>query len=79
LTRKQAADGWLVLDLGADHDAWAQASAMGLRAVRSGPVWDRGRVLQALRHGARCGKQGGVGRFHRGRAPLQWAAAARRV
>lgn len=32
LDRKQNEDGWLVLYLGADHDAWAQASAMGLYA-----------------------------------------------
>ena len=30
LDRKQKEDGWLVLYLGAGHDAWAQASAMGL-------------------------------------------------
>jgi len=32
LDRKQKEDGWLVLYLGAGHDAWAQASAMGLHA-----------------------------------------------
>jgi hypothetical protein len=32
LGRKQKEEGWLVLYLGADHDAWAQASAMGLHA-----------------------------------------------
>ncbi len=32
LDRKQKEDGWLVLYLGAGHDAWAQASAMGLQA-----------------------------------------------
>lgn len=32
LDRKQKEEGWLVLYLGADHDAWAQAHAMGLYA-----------------------------------------------
>jgi hypothetical protein len=32
LDRKQKEEGWLVLYLGADHDAWAQANAMGLYA-----------------------------------------------
>jgi len=32
LDRKQNEAGWLVLYLGAGHDSWAQASAMGLRA-----------------------------------------------
>lgn len=32
LDRKQKEDGWLVLYLGAGHDAWAQAHAMGLHA-----------------------------------------------
>jgi len=32
LDRKQKEEGWLVLYLGAGHDAWAQASAMGLHA-----------------------------------------------
>jgi len=32
LDRKQKEDGWLVLYLGADHDAWAQAGALGLHA-----------------------------------------------
>jgi hypothetical protein len=32
LDRKQKDDGWLVLYLGAGHDAWAQASAIGLHA-----------------------------------------------
>jgi hypothetical protein len=32
LDRKQKEEGWLVLYLGAGHDAWAQADAMGLRA-----------------------------------------------
>jgi hypothetical protein len=32
LDRKQKDDGWLVLYLGAGHDAWAQAHAMGLHA-----------------------------------------------
>ncbi len=32
LDRKQNEDGWLILYLGADHDAWSQASALGLRA-----------------------------------------------
>jgi hypothetical protein len=32
LDRKQKEDGWLVLYLGAGHDAWAQASAIGLHA-----------------------------------------------
>jgi hypothetical protein len=32
LHRKQKDEGWLVLYPGAGHDAWAQASAMGLRA-----------------------------------------------
>jgi len=32
LDRKQKEEGWLVLYLGADHDAWAQARAMGLYA-----------------------------------------------
>ena len=32
LDRKQKEEGWLVLYLGAGHDAWAQAGAMGLRA-----------------------------------------------
>jgi len=32
LDRKQLEEGWLVLYLGAGHDAWSQASAMGLYA-----------------------------------------------
>jgi hypothetical protein len=32
LDRKQKEEGWLVLYLGAGHDAWAQASAIGLHA-----------------------------------------------
>jgi hypothetical protein len=32
LDRKQKEDGWLVLYLGAGHDAWAQAGAIGLHA-----------------------------------------------
>ena len=32
LDRKQKEDGWLVVYLGAGHDAWAQAHAMGLHA-----------------------------------------------
>jgi len=32
LDRKQKEEGWLVLYLGAGHDAWAQAGAMGLHA-----------------------------------------------
>ena len=32
IDRKQKEDGWLVLYLGAGHDAWAQANAMGLHA-----------------------------------------------
>lgn len=32
LDRKQKEDGWLILYLGAGHDAWAQASALGLHA-----------------------------------------------
>jgi hypothetical protein len=32
LDRKQKEDGWLVLYLGAGHDAWAQAGALGLHA-----------------------------------------------
>jgi hypothetical protein len=32
LDRKQKEEGWLVLYLGAGHDAWSQASAMGLHA-----------------------------------------------
>jgi len=32
LDRKQKEEGWLVLYLGASHDAWAQARAMGLHA-----------------------------------------------
>jgi uncharacterized protein YegL len=32
LDRKQKQDGWLVLYLGAGHDAWMQASALGLHA-----------------------------------------------
>ena len=32
LHRKQEEDGWLIIYLGADHEAWKQASAMGLRA-----------------------------------------------
>ena len=32
LDRKQKEDGWLVLYLGAGHDAWEQARAMGLHA-----------------------------------------------
>ena len=32
LDRKQKEEGWLVLYLGAGHDAWAQANAMGLHA-----------------------------------------------
>lgn len=32
LDRKQKEDGWLVLYLGAGHDAWDQARAMGLHA-----------------------------------------------
>ena len=32
LDRKQKEEGWLVLYLGAGHDAWAQASALGLQA-----------------------------------------------
>lgn len=32
LDRKQKEDGWLVLYLGADHDAWDQARALGLNA-----------------------------------------------
>jgi hypothetical protein len=32
LDRKQKEEGWLVLYLGAGHDAWAQASALGLHA-----------------------------------------------
>lgn len=32
LDRKQKEDGWLVLYLGAGHDAWSQASALGLHA-----------------------------------------------
>jgi len=32
LDRKQEEEGWLVLYLGAGHDAWSQASAIGLRA-----------------------------------------------
>jgi hypothetical protein len=31
LDRKQKEEGWLVLYLGAGHDAWAQASAIGLQ------------------------------------------------
>ena len=32
LDRKQKEEGWLVLYLGAGHDAWAQAGALGLHA-----------------------------------------------
>ena len=32
LHRQQEEDGWLIIYLGADHEAWKQASAMGLRA-----------------------------------------------
>lgn len=32
LDRKQKEDGWLVVYLGADHNAWAQAGALGLHA-----------------------------------------------
>jgi hypothetical protein len=32
LDRKQKEEGWLVLYLGANHDAWAQASGLGLHA-----------------------------------------------
>jgi hypothetical protein len=32
LDRKQKEDGWLVLYLGAGHDAWQQAHSMGLHA-----------------------------------------------
>jgi hypothetical protein len=32
LDRKQKEDGWLVVYLGAGHDAWAQAGALGLHA-----------------------------------------------
>lgn len=32
LDRKQKEDGWLVLYLGAGHDAWSQASVLGLHA-----------------------------------------------
>ena len=32
LDRKQKEEGWLVLYLGAGHDAWSQAGAMGLHA-----------------------------------------------
>jgi hypothetical protein len=32
LDRKQKEDGWLVLYLGAGHDAWDQARTMGLHA-----------------------------------------------
>ena len=32
LDRKQKEDGWLITYLGADHDAWDQAAAMGLQA-----------------------------------------------
>lgn len=31
LRRRQDKDGWLVVYLGADHDAWAQSSALGIR------------------------------------------------
>jgi hypothetical protein len=33
LDRKQKEDGWLVVYLGAGHDAWAQAHALGLHAA----------------------------------------------
>lgn len=32
LDRKQKEDGWLVVYLGADHNAWAQAGVLGLHA-----------------------------------------------
>ncbi|MFM9943470.1 MAG: hypothetical protein ACKVP7_28730 [Hyphomicrobiaceae bacterium] len=32
LDRKQKEDGWLILYLGADHDAWLQARSLGLSA-----------------------------------------------
>ena len=31
LKRRQEEDGWLVIYLGADHDAWAQSNALGIR------------------------------------------------
>ena len=47
LDRKQKEEGWLVLYLGAGHDAWAQANAMGCTPAklllstsrRSGSAW----------------------------------------
>jgi hypothetical protein len=55
LDRKQNDEGWLVLYLGADHDAWSQASSLGLHACNvasfakgsvhatAGAIYSRGR------------------------------------
>jgi hypothetical protein len=43
LDRKQKEEGWLVLYLGATHDAWAQARAMGLHAGNVA-AFDKGAV-----------------------------------
>ena len=50
LDRKQKEDGWLVLYLGAGHDAWAQAGAIGLHAgnVASFSKMAMGRSVSAM-------------------------------
>jgi hypothetical protein len=47
LDRKQKEEGWLVLYLGADHNAWEQAHGLGLRAGNVA-AFDKGAMLASI-------------------------------
>ncbi len=56
LERKQKENGWLVLYLGANHDAWSQAQSMGLYAGNVA-AFDKVAVFASLRAvGSRSGR-----------------------
>lgn len=48
LDRKQTEDGWLIVYLGADHNAWAQAGALGL-SVGNVASFDKRAMMASMR------------------------------
>jgi hypothetical protein len=77
LDRKQKEEGWLVSYLGAGHDAWAQANAMGLHAgnvaafdkqaigVSMAAIGARSKRYAMGDRRDRRGRRGCIGRLHR--------------
>lgn len=69
LDRKQREDGWLVVYLGAGHDAWAQAHGMGLHA---GNVAGFSKLAMSQSLGSLRARQA---RFAKAADPIQEAVA----